>query len=235
MMRVAHRGLAGLYPENTMIAFEKCLEYNPEAIEMDVQMTKDGELVVFHDEEVSRCTGAKGWVKDMTLAEMRELDPSNGFDIHDQKVPTLDEYFDLVQDKDLVTFVELKNSFITYDGMEEKVLECIDRHNLREKVIIYSANHYSVMKFKAMAPDIEICFPFDNWIFDYGEYCEKRNVTITIPYHFALTQEIMDDFHKHSVKVYPWTVDEPEEMRRMLDMGADGMLTNRVDLLTELK
>ena len=70
MMRVAHRGLAGLYPENTMIAFEKCLEYNPEAIEMDVQMTKDGELVVFHDEEVSRCTGAKGWVKDMTLAEM---------------------------------------------------------------------------------------------------------------------------------------------------------------------
>ena len=81
----------------------------------------------------------------------------------------------------------------------------------------------------------EICFPFDNWIFDYGEYCEKRNVTITIPYHFALTQEIMDDFHKHSVKVYPWTVDEPEEMRRMLDMGADGMLTNRVDLRTELK
>ena len=69
----------------------------------------------------------------------------------------------------------------------------------------------------------------------YGEYCEKRNVTITIPYHFALTQEIMDDFHKHGVKVYPWTVDEPDEMRRMLDMGADGMLTNRVDLLTELK
>ena len=86
MMRVAHRGLAGLYPENTMIAFEKCLEYNPEAIEMDVQMTKDGELIVFHDEEVSRCTGAKGWVKDMTLAELRELDPSNGFDIHDQKL-----------------------------------------------------------------------------------------------------------------------------------------------------
>ena len=119
--------------------------------------------------------------------------------------------------------------------MEEKVLECIDRHNLRKKVIVYSANHYSVMKFKAMAPDIEICFPFDNWIFDYGEYCEKRNVTITIPYHFALTQEIMDDFHKHGVKVYPWTVDEPDEMHRMLDMGADGMLTNRVDLLTELK
>ena len=59
----------------------------------------------------------------MTLAEMRELDPSNGFDIHDQKIPTLDEYFELVEDKDLITFVELKNSFITYDGMEEKVLE----------------------------------------------------------------------------------------------------------------
>ncbi|MBQ3237024.1 MAG: glycerophosphodiester phosphodiesterase, partial [Oscillospiraceae bacterium] len=230
----AHRGLHGDgIPENSLAAFDLARR-SGYGVELDVQLTADKKVVVFHDEEVSRTTGAKGWVKDMTLAEMRELDPSNGFDIHDQKVPTLDEYFSLVEDKDLVTFVELKNSFITYPGMEEKVLECIDRHDLRKKVIVYSANHYSVMKFKEMAPDVEICFPFDNWIFDYGEYCEKRNVTITIPYHFALTQEIMDDFHKHGVKVYPWTVDEPEEMRRMLDMGADGMLTNRVDLLTEL-
>ena len=102
MMRVAHRGLAGLYPENTMIAFEKCLEYDPEAIEMDVQMTKDGELVVFHDEEVSRTTGAKGWVKDMTLAEMRELDPSNGFDIHDQRFRPLTNILTLFRIKTLL-------------------------------------------------------------------------------------------------------------------------------------
>lgn len=235
MIRVAHRGLSGIFPENTMLAFEKAIEYNPEAMEIDVQMTKDGELIVFHDEEISRTTGCKGWVKDFTLAEIKALDAFDGKEnFHGQRVPTLDEYFSLIADKDLVTFVELKNSFITYPGMEEKVLDCIKRHKIENKVVIYSANHYSVMNFEAMAPSIDICFPFDNWIFDYGEYCKKRNVTKTIPYHKAMTRDIIDDFHKNGVEVYPWTVDDPETMREMIEMGVDGLLTNRIDILTEL-
>ena len=79
----AHRGDRKTCPENTMPAFEAALNAGMDMIETDIRMTKDGELVVFHDEEVSRTTGAKGWVKDMTLAEMRELDPSNGFDMND--------------------------------------------------------------------------------------------------------------------------------------------------------
>lgn len=235
MMRIAHRGLAGLYPENTKISFEKALEYAPDAMEIDVQMTKDGELVVFHDEELGRMTnGTKGWLKDFTLSELKELSVNNGFDVPIQRILTLDEYFDIVDGIDIKTFVELKNSFIVYEGLEKKTLDVITKHNQRERCIVYSANHFSVMDFKKMAPDIEICFPFDNWIFERGEYCKKRNVTMTIPYYLSLSEEDIADFHEHGVKVYPWTVDEKEDMQRMLKMGVDGMLTNRIDLLSSL-
>ena len=127
--------------------------------------------------------------------------------------------------------MELKNSFIVYSGLEEKTLAVLTAHHQREKCIVYSANHFSLMDFKRMAPDVKVCFPFDNWIFDRGEYCEKYGVTMTIPYYLSLTKEDIDDFHGHGVSVYPWTIDEPDEMRRVLDMGADGMLTNRIDLL----
>ena len=235
MLKIAHRGLAGLYPENTMLSFEKCLEYKPDAIELDVQMTKDGELVIFHDEDLKRTTGCDGWLKDFTLAELKSLDPSNGFDIHNQKIPTLDEYFELVAERNIITFVEMKNSFVLYPGLEEKTLQCIDRHNMRSKVIIYSANHYSVMTFKTIAPDVKTCFPFDNWIFDYGEYCEKRKIKYAIPYYKAMTAELIDDFLKHGVQVYPWTIDDTSEMHHILNMGADGMLTNRIDILSSLE
>ena len=232
MMRIAHRGLAGLYPENTRISFERALDYKPDAMEMDVQMTKDGKLVVFHDEELGRMTKVvKGWIKDFTLAELQQLNISGEFDVPPQRILTLDEYFDLVDSSDIKTFVELKNSFIVYPGLEEKTLEVITNHRQREKCIVYSANHFSVMNFKAMAPDVEICFPFDNWIFDRGSYCEKYGVTMTIPYYLSLSEQDIKDFHEHGVRVYPWTIDNPDEMKRMLAMGADGMLTNRIDIL----
>lgn len=234
MMRIAHRGLAGLYPENTLLSFEKALEYGPDAIELDVQLTRDGKLVIFHDEELKRTTGASGWLKDFSLSELMELDADNGFDCVHQKIPTLDDYLSLVSGTELITFVELKNSFVTYPGLEEKVMETISRYNRTDSCIIYSANHYSVMKYKELCPESEICFPFDNWIFDYGEYCEKRGVRMSIPYYKALTKEIIDDFHSHGVNVYPWTVDDPAEMKEMLDMGADGLLTNRIDILSNI-
>ncbi len=232
VMRIAHRGLAGLYPENTLLSFEKCLEYHPDAVELDVQLTADGAVVIHHDEEFGRTTDAKGYVKDFTLSELKRLCASyTRPDLPRQEIPTLAEYFDLIAGTPMRTFIELKNSYVPYPGLEEKVLEIIDRYDRRGTVLVYSANHYSVMKFREMAPDVAVVLPFDNWIFDYGAYCEKRGVTMSIPYHLAMTKELIDDFHAHGVSVYPWTVDTKEDMDRIFGMGADGVLTNRIDLL----
>lgn len=232
VMRIAHRGLAGLYPENTLLSFEKCLEYHPDAVELDVQLTADGAVVIHHDEEFGRTTDVKGYVKDFTLSELKRLCASyTRPDLPRQEIPTLAEYFDLIAGMPMRTFIELKNSYVPYPGLEEKVLEIIDRYDRRGTVLVYSANHYSVMKFREMAPDVAVVLPFDNWIFDYGAYCEKRGVTMSIPYHLAMTKELIYDFHAHGVSVYPWTVDTKEDMDRIFGMGADGVLTNRIDLL----
>ena len=225
MIRIAHRGLSGLHPENTLEAFAAALPHRPEAMELDVQLTRDGQVVIFHDETLDRLGGCPGWLKDFSCEELRRLPVA---------VPLLEDYFRLIEGVKIDTFVEMKNSFVLYPGLEEKTIEIVERFRRMEDCIFFSANHYSVMRCRALRPEARLCFPFDNWIYDYGAYCEKRGVTMAIPYHLALTPDIVADFHAHGVRVYPWTVNEPEEMRRMAALGVDGLLSNRVDMMNEV-
>lgn len=225
MKTVAHRGLSGLLPENSAEAFRAALPYRPDFMELDVQLSKDGEVVVFHDETLDRMERREGWLKDFTLKELKAMPV---------EVITLEEYFELIRGVKIDTFVEFKNSFVLYPGLEEKTLAVTGRCGRTQDCIFYSANHYSVMHTRELLPEARLCFPFDNWIYEEGAYCKKRNIGMTIPYHYALTKEIVDDFHENGVEVYPWTVDEPDEMRWMAEMGADGLLTNRVDVMNEV-
>lgn len=235
MIAVAHRGFSGRYPENTMISFTKALEYKPDMIETDVQLSSDGEVVIFHDETLERTTGEKGFVKDKTLTELKKLNAANFYpDIEPQQIPTLDEYLVFAKENGVRTFLELKNGFIPYEGMEKKVLDLIDKHDMRDDILIYSANHFSTFAFRAMAPDIEISFPFDNWIIGYGEYCERFSVPSCIPYYQSINETTADEIHRHGVSFCTWTVDEPDDMRRMISLGADGIMTNRIDILREI-
>lgn len=234
MITIAHRGLAGLYPENTMISFEKAMEFAPDMLETDVQLSSDGEVMVMHDESLERTTGVKAFLKDMTFDELRQLNAAAGFpELPAQRIPTLREYLAFAKEKGVRTFLELKNSFFTYDGMEQKVLELLDEFDMRSRVIVYSANHFSAFSFRAMAPDVEISFPFDNWIIGYGDYCRRYSVDSCVPYYLSINQTTADEIHAHGVKLFPWTVDEPEEMRRMMELGVDGIMSNRVDLLKQ--
>ena len=139
----AHRGFSGKYPENTMLAFEKAVEAGADGIELDVQLTKDGEIVIIHDETIDRTTDGKGFVADYTYEELKKFDASYiytgkmGFN----KIPALREYFEFVKDKNIVTNIELKTGINEYFGIEEKVWGLIKEYNLAEKIIISSFNH----------------------------------------------------------------------------------------------
>lgn len=141
-MRIwAHRGCSQRYPENTLLAFEKAMTLkNLTGVELDIQMTKDGEIVVIHDERVDRTTESIGYVRDYTLAELKKLhiyadaNPS-------QKIPTIDEVFDLIESRLQVGTklnIELKNSVYPYPDMEEKIIELVHKRGL-EKAIVYSS------------------------------------------------------------------------------------------------
>ena len=138
-----HRGYSGMYPENTMLSFQKAADTGCYGIELDVQLTKDGQLVVIHDETIDRTTDGTGAVVDYTFEELRRFDASaikggtHGF----QPIPSFEEYCEWVKDRDLVTNIEIKSGVYYYEDIEEKTVEMVRRFGLTDRVLFSSFNH----------------------------------------------------------------------------------------------
>lgn len=232
----AHRGYSGKYPENTMIAFKKALEYGVDGIELDVQLTKDGEVVIIHDETIDRTTTGKGFVIDYTYEELEKFDASFKFkDLGFNKIPTLREYFQLVKDYDIVTNVELKTGINEYLGIEEKVWELIKEYNLEEKVIISSFNHFSVMRMKKIAPQLKYGFLSEDWIIDAGKYTHSHGVQCYHPRFNNLVPDVIKELKKYNLEINTWTVNLEEDMRYLYSNNIDVIITNYPELAQEIK
>lgn len=232
----AHRGYSGKYPENTMIAFKKALEYGVDGIELDVQLTKDGEVVIIHDETIDRTTTGKGFVVDYTYEELEKFDASFKFkDLGFNKIPTLREYFQLVKDYDIVTNVELKTGINEYLGIEEKVWELIKEYNLEEKVIISSFNHFSVMRMKKIAPQLKYGFLSEDWIINAGKYTHSHGVQCYHPRFNNLVPDVIKELKKYNLEINTWTVNLEEDMRYLYSNNIDVIITNYPELAQEIK
>ncbi|WP_300619666.1 glycerophosphodiester phosphodiesterase [uncultured Fusobacterium sp.] len=232
----AHRGYSGKYPENTMIAFKKALECEVDGIELDVQLTKDGEVVIIHDETIDRTTTGKGFVVDYTYEELERFDASFKFKaLGFNKIPTLREYFQLVKDYDIVTNVELKTGINEYLGIEEKVWELIKEYNLEEKVIISSFNHFSVMRMKDIAPQLKYGFLSEDWIIDAGKYTHSHGVQCYHPRFNNLIPDVIKELKKYNLEINTWTVNLEEDMRYLYSNNIDVIITNYPELAQEIK
>ena len=157
---IAHRGSRGNRPENTLEAFQEALKVSSDGIELDVHLSKDGQVVVIHDETVDRTTSGKGYVKDMTLKQLKELDAGSWFDpkYSNARIPTLQEVLDLLAENHFsgVLNVELKTDVFQYSAIEEKVLALAEPY-LAQFSVIYSSFHYETLKrIKEKQPDAEI-------------------------------------------------------------------------------
>lgn len=159
-MRIwAHRGCSQMYPENTLLAFEKARKVQGlMGIELDIQLTKDGELVVIHDERVDRVTESTGYVRDYTLHQLKGLHIYAG-DNPTQSIPTMEEVFDLLETplkSGLKLNIELKNSVYPYDGMEEKIVEMVHKRGLQKAVVYSTFYAKSLEKLKMLDSDAEL-------------------------------------------------------------------------------
>ena len=228
----AHRGFSGRYPENTMLAFEKALETGCDGIELDVHLSRDGEIVIIHDEELDRTTDGRGWVKDHTLEQLRALDASAGYKgvYGVNPIPTLREYFELVKDTGILTNIELKTGVFEYPGIEEKTLRLIDEFGLRERVIISSFNHFSILRFQALAPDIKLGFLTESWYIGVGQYAKAHGVQCVHPIFNNLTPECLTEIQQAGREINTWTVNTREDMLDLLEKGVDGLIGNFPDL-----
>lgn len=155
----AHRGCSQNYPENTILAFEKAVELKDlTGIELDIQLAKDGELVVCHDERVDRTTDGIGFVRDYTLVQLKKLRIDAGSHPA-QVIPTMEEVFDVIEDRlkqGMKLNIELKNSVYAYEGMEEKIIDIVHKRGLQDSIIYSTFYAKSLEKVKRLNPQANL-------------------------------------------------------------------------------
>lgn len=232
-LNFAHRGWSGLYPENTLLAFQKAIELGVDGFEMDVQLSRDGEVVVFHDETLDRVTGYHGYLRDLTVSELKRLDASSGFHglYGKNEIPTLREFLELVAP----TGADRKH------GAQEQppVLPSArgEGHRPRprvrdgEEVIFSSFNNVSILRCRRLAPEIDAGFLWKGPVIGQaGQYCRDNDVQFFMPDGNYLSDDIVADFRAHGIRLAPWTANSLPEIRRLADWDVYCINTNYPNL-----
>lgn len=232
---VAHRGAAGYAPENTMAAFQKGVDMKADYIEIDVQQTKDGELVVIHDVTLDRTTNGTGYVKDHTLEEIRQLDAGSYFapEFAGEKVPTFEEVLDEFRGKTGI-LIELKATYY-YPGIEQKVADALKERNMHlpnnEKIIVQSFEFESMKKMDELLPTVPVGLLTgratdlsEEKLNEFASYAEYVN-----PSKSLVNSSLVNEVHERDMGIMAWTVRKKEEVQPLLDAGVDGIITDYPD------
>ena len=231
-----HRGYSGLYPENTMLAFQKAMETGADGIELDVQLSKDGEVVVIHDETVDRTTDGSGFVADMTLSELKKLNasvrrPEFGF----QDIPTFREYLALAAEKDFFTNVELKTWENPYPGIEEKVWKLIQEFGLEKRVIFSSFRYESLLRMRKTAPEVPCGYLCDDWTGDLSEYILSLGLQACHPHYLDLSRARCRRLSEAGLPVHTYTPNRQGALARLMDWNVAAVITNEPELALRVR
>ncbi|MBS4899245.1 MAG: glycerophosphodiester phosphodiesterase [Clostridiales bacterium] len=231
----AHRGASGYAPENTMQAFRMAVEMGAEGIECDIQLTKDGIPVIIHDETIDRTSNGKGFVKDMTYDELSEFSFDNGLEgFVPCKLPRLEELLDLVKDTGIYLNVELKTEVFPYRGIEKVLLEEVAKRDMFDQVIVSSFNHYSIEDLKnaeeKYEKKLETAWLLKSMMLHVPDNAGKYNIRgIHPPVYHANNDQVFSEYIDSKLSVRVWTVNEKEDMDKLLSMGVEAIITNYPD------
>lgn len=185
----AHRGASGYAPENTLEAFRLAMEQGADGIELDVHLTKDGEVVVIHDETLDRTSDGQGKVRDYTLEELKKFSFHNHIEKYKGvQIPTLKEVLDLVENSSMKVNIELKTGIYWYEGIEEKTMEIVKNKKMEGRVIYSSFNHYSIQKILEQDIHAETAYLFSDVTLNMEKYAKETGVKGLHPavYHLKM-------------------------------------------------
>ena len=221
---IAHRGYSSVYPENTLAAFAGAVDIGADMIELDVQETKDGVIVVFHDDDLSRVTGQEGTIADYTYEELLAMDAGSWFseDFAGEKIPTLAEVMSLVKDTDMDIYLELKD-IGEVEGFEESVLQVVDEYGMRDRCLFASFQYNYLQTYENIDASINTLLNTTSESIDLAESSPADYYGL---YDSVITQEQVTDIYNAGKHAYVWTVSEPSDMKRVRDMGVEGIVTN---------
>jgi glycerophosphoryl diester phosphodiesterase len=237
VLNFAHRGSLTEAPENTLSAMKKALAHDVRGLELDVQLTKDNELVMIHDASFKRFNKkAKGFVKDYTLQEIKAIDVGSAFskEFAGESLATLDELLELVP-RETILNIEIKNSEGWNERIEEVVLAKLEKFNRKENVIVSSFDHMTLAKFHELAPEIPIGLLFMYSFIKPWEYAKHSGMDVFSihPNVRHTTKELIEGCHKAGFEVYPFTVNKMSVYERLVSWGVDGVFSNNPDIFTK--
>jgi glycerophosphoryl diester phosphodiesterase len=250
---IAHQGGDAVWPGNTLYAFERSVAIGADVLEMDAHITRDGQIVLMHDEEVDRTSNGTGLIEEHTLADLKQLDaaymwsndggktfPYRGQGI---QVTTLEELFQKIPQMRYV--IEIK---LTQNSIDKPLCDLIRKHDMQEKVMIASFHDEAMQNFRTTCPEVATSasrgevtrFVLLGKVFLSG-LTAPRFQSIQPPYDPEesmnipiMTERFIREAHAKNVRVEPWTVDDPGLMRQYIEWGVDGIITDRPDLMVEV-
>ena len=238
-MIFAHRGASAHAPENTLAAFELALEQRADAIELDVKLSADGQVVVIHDATVDRTTGSHGRVKDLSLAQLKALDAGSLFSdqYKGESIPTLAEVFEAVGKRTFIN-VELTNYKTPRDELVGTVCALVKQFGLQERVIFSSFFASNLTKARSLLPEVPrglLAFdgPLGAWARSFGFAFGKYQALH--PSLKDVTPEQVQRVHRLKRRIHVWTVNAADDMRRLFRWDVDAIFTDDPQLAVQVR
>ncbi len=229
-LKIAHRGYSDRYSENTVPAFRAALAAGADMIELDIHLTRDGRIVVIHDNEIDRTSDGRGLVKDFTLKELREFNFDFRRTSGGQKVgiPTLEETIDLVKGHALLN-IEIKNCPYRYPGIEEALVEMLRDKNFEDGAVISSFDHYALVKVKEKAPALKTGMLYDAVWTTFRDEVKKLGVFSVHPSVDAIDEGQLRWARGEGLRAYPWVARSRATVERLVRSGlVDGIMVNEL-------
>lgn len=237
-LNFAHRGASHQAPENTLAAFLLAVELGADGIELDAQLSSDGEIVVIHDFVLETTTNGVGPVQSRTLAELKDLDAGSRFDAvySGQQIPTLQEVIDAVGHR-LLLNIELKTTSLRGDGLARGVVQAIEDNRLLDRTIVSSFNPLALRRVRKLNPRLPIGLLYAPDLPLPLRHPWARHLLgleAIHPHHSLVDERYVPWARKRGYGVHTWTVDDPSRMRQLVRHGVDIVITNRPDLFREV-
>ena len=235
-LNLAHRGFSGKYPENTKRAFLAAVEEGScDGFESDVHLSKDGEPVIIHDDNLDRTSDGKGPVAEHNFADLRKLDMGawKGREFAGEQIMHLDELLELVLAHGKVLNLEIKNYEVFYRDIEKKVISRIREIGTADRVFLSSFNHISMKLCKEIDPEIKGGLLYGQPLIDMDDYAARYGLDALHPSISCLrySPDLAEKARGKGLKIHVWTVNTEKDMQFCLDQHVDGIITNFPDRL----
>lgn len=235
---IAHRGASGHAPENTMASFRRAVELGARFIETDLQITRDVRIVAMHDSTLDRTTNGKGQLHLQTLEEIRALDAGSWFGgtgaegFAGERVPTLEEILDFAEQQDVIFYLEIKSGPAW--GVEHGVVGALRDHNASARVVILSFDPSALDLVHRLDSAMMTGLLCEHPSNDLVERSVRAGARQLVARGDLITPAVIEAAHHAGLQTAAWTINEPEQMRRLIETGVNGIITDYPDRLLEI-